>query len=159
MARHEATSGRLEYAVELLALAKHDVRSNPDVRIIVNPLLDELRSELPEDMFAAAVARGKTLEMEIVVEELLAADEAEVSEGIGRDQARSSLNDLLSARELEILRLVAQGHSNRQIAAELCLALGTVKTHLHNLCGKLDAQNRTQAVARARELDLLLPRK
>lgn len=61
----------------------------------------------------------------------------------------------LSERELEVLRLVAAGLSNRQIAAQLVVSLNTVKSHVHNVCAKLDAQNRTQAAARARELGLL----
>ena len=61
----------------------------------------------------------------------------------------------LTERELEVLRLVAAGRSNRQIAAELYLALGTVKTHVHSIAGKLGAANRVEAVARARELGLL----
>ena len=61
----------------------------------------------------------------------------------------------LTARELELLQLVAGGLSNPQIAAELFIALGTVKSHIHNIYGKLNAQNRAQAVARAKELGLL----
>jgi len=61
----------------------------------------------------------------------------------------------LSGRELEIIRLVSEGKSNQQIADALIIARGTVKKHLNNIFGKLGAQNRTQCVARARELDLL----
>ena len=61
----------------------------------------------------------------------------------------------LSERELELLRLVADGRSNRQIADELFLAIGTVKKHLSNIFGKLQVSSRTQAVARARELGIL----
>jgi LuxR family maltose regulon positive regulatory protein len=61
----------------------------------------------------------------------------------------------LSTRELEVLRLVAAGKSNGQIARELVLALGTVKRHVSNICGKLEARSRTECVARARELGLL----
>jgi LuxR family maltose regulon positive regulatory protein len=61
----------------------------------------------------------------------------------------------LSDRELEVLRLVALGKSNQQIADELVLATGTVKKHLNNVFGKLGVQNRTECVARARELNLL----
>jgi LuxR family maltose regulon positive regulatory protein len=61
----------------------------------------------------------------------------------------------LSERELEVLRLVASGKSNREIAGELVLATGTVKKHLSNIFGKLNVQNRTESVARARELHLL----
>jgi len=61
----------------------------------------------------------------------------------------------LSERELEVLRLVALGKSNRQIADDLVLATGTVKRHLNNIFGKLNVQNRTECVARVKELDLL----
>jgi LuxR family maltose regulon positive regulatory protein len=65
------------------------------------------------------------------------------------------LIESLSERELEVLRLMADGLSNREIAERLIVALGTVKAHLHNVYGKLDVQGRTQAIARARELELL----
>jgi len=61
----------------------------------------------------------------------------------------------ITGRELEVLRLLAAGASNKQIAGELVLVTGTVKAHLLNIYRKLDAHNRTQAVARARELNLL----
>jgi DNA-binding NarL/FixJ family response regulator len=61
----------------------------------------------------------------------------------------------LSARELEVLRLLADGRSNREIAAELFLAEGTVKNHVTNVLGKLGARDRTQAALRARALDLV----
>ena len=67
----------------------------------------------------------------------------------------SSLVEPLSERELEVLRLVAEGLSNREIAERLVVAIGTVKVHIHNICGKLDAQNRTQAILRAQQLGLL----
>ncbi len=51
----------------------------------------------------------------------------------------------LTARELEVLRMVAQGKSNRQIAEELVLSLGTVRGHLSNILGKLHLASRTQA--------------
>jgi LuxR family maltose regulon positive regulatory protein len=61
----------------------------------------------------------------------------------------------ITGRELEVLRLLAAGASNKQIAEELVLVTGTVKAHLLNIYRKLDVHNRTQAVARARELNLL----
>jgi len=61
----------------------------------------------------------------------------------------------LSQRELEILRLIAQGLSNREISERLFLALITVKVHNQKIFGKLQAKSRTQAVARARDLGLL----
>jgi LuxR family maltose regulon positive regulatory protein len=72
--------------------------------------------------------------------------------------AQSEIQNLiepLTERELELLALVTDGHSNQEIAQELFLAVGTVKKHLNNIFGKLDVSSRTQAVARARELNLL----
>ncbi|MHA6624428.1 response regulator [Pseudonocardia sichuanensis] len=61
----------------------------------------------------------------------------------------------LSERELEVLRLMADGRSNREIAGALFLAEGTVKNHVTNVLAKLGARDRTQAALRARALDLL----
>lgn len=61
----------------------------------------------------------------------------------------------LSERELEVLRLLATGRSNDEMAVALVIATGTVKRHLNNVYGKLNVQNRTQCVARARELHLI----
>ena len=61
----------------------------------------------------------------------------------------------LSKRELEILGLLAQGHSNKEIAAKLFVSLSTVKTHNQNLFIKLDVKRRTQAVEKAKRLNLI----
>jgi LuxR family maltose regulon positive regulatory protein len=61
----------------------------------------------------------------------------------------------LSERELEVLRLIAQGLSNQEISERLFLALDTVKGHNRKIFGKLQVERRTEAVARARELGLL----
>jgi DNA-binding NarL/FixJ family response regulator len=61
----------------------------------------------------------------------------------------------LSERELEVLALLASGRTNAEIARDLFVASGTVKSHLNNIYRKLGATNRTGAAARARELDLL----
>ena len=61
----------------------------------------------------------------------------------------------LSKRELEILRLLAQGHSNQEIAAKLFVSLSTVKTHNQNLFEKLEVKRRMQAVEKAKRLNLI----
>jgi LuxR family maltose regulon positive regulatory protein len=69
--------------------------------------------------------------------------------------AKDMLVESLSERELEVLRLVAQGLTNHEISQRLVLALSTVKGHNLRIFGKLQARNRSEAVARARELGLL----
>jgi LuxR family transcriptional regulator, maltose regulon positive regulatory protein len=73
----------------------------------------------------------------------------------GRSPRSSPIYTLLTERELEVLRLVGAGMSNRQIAARLFVSDGTVKTHLHNISEKLNATGRAGAYARAKELRLL----
>jgi LuxR family maltose regulon positive regulatory protein len=67
---------------------------------------------------------------------------------------QSALAEPLTGRELEVLHLMTAGLSNREIAEKLFVSPGTAKTHVHNLCGKLGARNRTEAVMRAKELGL-----
>ncbi len=62
---------------------------------------------------------------------------------------------LLSGRELDVLRLLADDASNQRIAAKLSVSLGTVKTHVHHIIDKLEVKDRRQAVQRARDLGLL----
>jgi LuxR family maltose regulon positive regulatory protein len=69
--------------------------------------------------------------------------------------ADALLIEPLTAREVEVLHLVAEGASNQQIATQLVISLNTVKKHVANLLDKLQAESRTQALARARELGLL----
>ncbi|MBX3081517.1 MAG: response regulator transcription factor [Anaerolineae bacterium] len=61
----------------------------------------------------------------------------------------------LTAREIEILRLMAQGHSNREIADTLVITEGTAKNHITNIFGKLGVRDRTQAVLKAQSLRLV----
>jgi len=67
----------------------------------------------------------------------------------------AGLAEPLSEREVEILRLLAGGLTNRQMAERLSLAEGTVKNYVTNVLGKLGARDRTQAAIRARELGLI----
>ena len=72
----------------------------------------------------------------------------------GRRQVQPAAGPL-SPRELEILILVGEGRPNKVIARALAISPNTVKTHLARIFEKVDAQNRTQAITRARELGIL----
>ena len=71
----------------------------------------------------------------------------------GNPQAQAALG--ITAREFDVLQLVAAGRTNKEIAARLQVAPDTVKTHVARLYGKLGVRRRTEAVGRARELGIL----
>ena len=77
---------------------------------------------------------------------------AQEATGLAADER---LPEPLSRRELEVLALIAAGNSNQEIAAKLFVSTGTVKTHINRLYRKLGTRSRTQAIAHAREMDLL----
>jgi LuxR family maltose regulon positive regulatory protein len=78
-------------------------------------------------------------------------------QGAGRGSAEvvPGLVEQLTARELEVLVLLAEGTPNPRIAEQLVVTLDTVKKHVSHLLGKLGAANRTEAVTRARQLGLI----
>ena len=142
----------------------------PDIRVLALTTFDD-----DEDVFAALRAGAvgyllKDVSSERLVEAVRAAARGEsvlqpsvAAKVVARfaqldDGAGPSTQPLvvpLSDRELEVVRLLAQGRSNREIAAALFLAEGTVKNHVTNVLAKLEARDRTQAALRARALGLL----
>jgi LuxR family maltose regulon positive regulatory protein len=109
---------------------------------------------------------GGTPGMDAHIREVLAAFETQAPARTARNppgeaQAESAAPrsrgpiEPLSQRELEVLRLIGQGLSNREIGERLFLALDTIKGHNSRIFDKLDAKRRTEALARARELGLL----
>ena len=142
----------------------------PEVRVLALTTFDD-----DEDVFEALRAGAvgyllKDVSSDRLVEALLAAARGEsvlqpsvAAKVVARlaqlDAApRSRPQPLLvplSDRELDVLRLLADGRSNREIAGELFLAEGTVKNHVTNVLAKLGARDRTQAALRARALELL----
>lgn len=80
---------------------------------------------------------------------------AETGEASNREATSHTLEDSLSERELEVLALLASGRTNSEIARDLFVSVGTVKSHTSNIYRKLEAKNRTEALARAREHGLI----
>jgi LuxR family maltose regulon positive regulatory protein len=115
----------------------------------------ELLAQIANDRSAAATYAAKLLAAFPRTESPgLRTESAESPQSVLSPQS-SSLVEPLSPRELEILRLIAEGHSNQAIADTLIIAVSTVKRHVNNIYGKLDVRSRTQALLRARELKLL----
>ena len=92
--------------------------------------------------------------------EQLVAQQAIVQELLARDRERTApalAPESLNYRERHMLRLIAAGLTNRQIGAEIGLAIGTVKNHVATILSKLNVTDRTQAAVRAVELGLVHP--
>jgi ATP/maltotriose-dependent transcriptional regulator MalT len=83
------------------------------------------------------------------------ASSPESSETPGRFVAQERLEDPLSERELEVLSILASGKTNAEVAGDLFVSVGTVKSHTGNIYRKLGARNRAEALNRARELGLI----
>ena len=156
-------SGACMYEIEILVLQAVAFQARGNREMAVKSLTRALSLAAPRGFVRIFLDEGapmaRLLRQEAVrvaapdhVDRLLASFRGVVSQGRPSDQP---LVDPLSERELEVLRLVTAGMSNRQIAAELYLAVGTIKKHISNIYSKLYVNKRTLAVARARELDLL----
>jgi DNA-binding NarL/FixJ family response regulator len=102
-----------------------------------------------------AVARGQILLQAASIAQLLAGIPIQES-STSRDRSVSSAAEKigLTVRELEVVRLIAQGHSNTEIAAELFVSDATVKTHINHIFSKLGARDRSQVIIKARQLGL-----
>ena len=140
--------GEKKKAVQVLGEVLALTETNGFIRLFID------EGELMAELLSAAAALGFSPDY---ANKLLAAYEVEMK----GEQPTSTIPDPsfliepLSPRELEILRLIAQGLSNTEISRRLFLTLNTIKGHNWHIFSKLQAQNRTEAVARARELGLL----
>ncbi len=157
---------RRERAVELLALVLSHPASGHDTKDRIELMGAEeratqlyayLEGQLSPDTFAAAQARGRVRDLDATVKELLTdLDQAAQDNVVLRPASAAHVHPAsLTERELEILRLLATGLSNRETADHLFLALGTVKWYVSEIYSKLHVTNRTQAITRARELNIL----
>jgi ATP/maltotriose-dependent transcriptional regulator MalT len=117
-------------------------------------LYNHLKAELSPDEFALAVERSRADDLKAAVDQALV--ELDTSDQKStQSTSNQTLADPLTDRELEALKLIAEGLSNRQIVEKLFLSLGTVKWYTNDIFSKLGVSSRTQATAQARELHLL----
>jgi LuxR family maltose regulon positive regulatory protein len=100
-----------------------------------------------------AISRG--IEPEYARKLLEIIEEEDRRRKAGKQEIPAAPDRFLSEREMEVLRLMAEGLSNPEIAARLVVSLNTVKTHVRHVFEKLEADGRVQAIARARDLKLL----
>ncbi len=131
----------LEFLAEALELAYRGGRMR---------MFRDLHPRLPA-LLAQGISRG------ILKDARLAAwaQRLVVSAESAAHRSQPGLIEPLSPRELEVLELIAAGLTNQQIAAQLVISIGTVKTHTSNIYQKLEVDNRTSALARARQLKII----
>jgi len=145
--------------------------AQPDCRVIVLTTFDDdeyvfeglragavgyLLKDVPSEKLVEAIraAAGGESFLQPSVAAKVVAEFARLAEQASAKPA-PTLAEPLSGRELEVLRLVARGASNKEIAGALFIAEGTVKNHLTSILGKLGARDRTQALLKAQELGLV----
>jgi LuxR family maltose regulon positive regulatory protein len=169
-------AGRIGRLIEILALQALAFQIQGDTATALSTLARALQLAMPEGYVRVFVDEGipmatllraaytRRILPDYVARHLAAMPR---TEGRGlRTEAAESLSSVLSPqslslvepltdRELEVLRLVVAGHSNRQVADELIVAVGTVKAHLNSIFGKLGVRSRTQAIVRANDLHLV----
>jgi LuxR family transcriptional regulator, maltose regulon positive regulatory protein len=163
--------GRTGSLIEILVLEALTFEARGEISQALSPVERALTLAEPEGYVRIFVDEGQQMAriLSAAVDREIAPDYAgnllSAFEGgcmTGKDKPQSTpaepvqaLVDPLSGRELEVLRLVAQGLSNREISERLFVALNTVKGHNRVIFSKLQVQRRTEAIARARELGLL----
>ncbi len=157
-----ARAGQPEQAAELQGLAyaaPQELTGWMDHWSLLDEVQRQIIADIGDTAFKAAWERGNAFDVETVARELIERLPSLWSKERGSPlaslaAANQALTEPLTARELEILRLIAEGMTNAQIAHKLFISVATVKVHAGNIYGKLGVKNRTQAVTRARRLNL-----
>ena len=165
-------AGRMGRVIEILLLKTLALRRTGDSEHAVQALTKCLTLAEPEGYTRIFLDEGQPMQMLLAqwlayasagplrdyAIQLLSQFEAEPKEITTAQEKASSAGDLielLSQRELEVLHLMALGRTNQEIARQLIVSPGTVKAHTASIYRKLDVANRTEAVARARQLGIL----
>jgi ATP/maltotriose-dependent transcriptional regulator MalT len=156
-------SDREDGGLALLAFVRHEPSSPQEEKERAQGCIKQLQEKLPTDEYQTAIQRGEGNTLNSAIESALtdlsalAASAVEVSTDTTQEIAvgGGALVEPLTSRELDVLRLIAGGMTNQEIADELIISTGTVKWYASQIYAKLNVGSRTQAVARARELGLL----
>ena len=130
---------------------------------LLTQLKDDLKVELGEESYQIAWEHGKALDLTATVKNLQAELDGQSTSNLLSESGISTqiletnrtLIERLTERELEVLKYLGEGYSNREIAHQLTVVIGTVKAHVYNICQKLAVKNRTQAVIQAKKIGLL----
>ncbi len=105
---------------------------------------------LASALMAEATEQSESLEFRLPLEYLLRRNPKLI-----RLAGKKAVGDLLSSREIEVVRLIESGHSNQEIADGLFISVFTVKNHIQRLSAKLEVKRRTQAVSKAKSLGII----
>ena len=150
-------NGQVLEAITILA----NVLTHPQLQNVhdsrARQLLDLLAEQIERSQFQTASATGmsRSSAQQLDCLRALLADETLITNSGVPSRPEQPLMDPLTNRELEVLALIAQGMTNREIADHLIIARGTAKYYTSVIYSKLQVSNRTQAVAHARELGIL----
>jgi len=152
--------GKRELPLTLLAFTAHHPATDHETQNKAQArLANEYQKMVSPQLFAAATTNGEACDLDTLTTDLLnqlsmpltpASEEALLPQPAAQD-----LIEPLTPRELDVLKFLCEGLTNREIAAELILAIGTVKFYTGKIYSKLGVRNRVAAVARARQLNLL----
>ncbi len=158
-------TGRTARGAKLLSVAARHPLGERESRDHARRLLEEFRKSMGADLVGDTARTGESVDLDAIVTALQTELSAPMppasstpidpaTHGPAR-QPEQPLAAPLTERELEVLRLIAEGRSNREIADKLFLTLGTVKWYGTQIYSKLGVDGRTRAVARARDLGMV----
>ncbi|MFC1996516.1 LuxR C-terminal-related transcriptional regulator [Chloroflexota bacterium] len=170
------SAGRMAHVIDINLLKARGLQEQNKSTAAIECLESALSLAAPEGYIQTFVDYGKPMKHllrrlaedgadPIYVNKLLSAFDAkyqpessvqtEILEDFGSTAVSTPLEEPLTDRELEVLRLMAEGLTYREIANQIIVSLNTVRTHVKNIYSKLDAHKRSQAIATARELKIL----
>ena len=153
-----ARRGELELADDALGLGFDQMQGHSSSLLIAEALLE--RALVRRALGARTEARAMLAEARAAIEScpdpgVLSQRVEEVARKLGTAQARAAPDSVLTERELEVLRLLAEGLTKREVAANLFLSYSTIHSHAKSIYRKLDGGSRDAVLERARELGLI----